>query len=87
MSFASGKDVFIALPTGYGKSVCYQVLPVLFDALRGHLTPTSIIIVVTPLTSIVKDQVSHLEDKQLPAVHVTSAVFIHVFSNVLLTRV
>ena len=74
MSFASGKDVFVALPTGYGKSLCYQVLPVLFDALRGHSTPTSVIIVVTPLTSIVKDQVSHLEDKQLPAVHVTSAV-------------
>ena len=73
-SFASGKDVFVALPTGYGKSLCYQVLPILFDALRGHPTPTSIIVVVTPLTSIVKDQVSKLEDKQLPAVHVTSAV-------------
>ena len=73
-SFVSGKDVFVALPTGYGKSLCYQILPVLFDALRGHSTQTSIIVVVTPLTSIMKDQVSSLEDKQLSAVHVTSAL-------------
>ena len=74
-SFVSGKDVFVALPTGYGKSLCYQILPVLFDALRGHPTEqTSIIVVVTPLTSIMKDQISSLEDKQLSAVHVTSAV-------------
>ena len=70
----SGKDVFVALPTGYGKSLCYQILPILFDALRGHPTQTSIIVVVTPLTSIMKDQISSLESKQLSAVHVTSAV-------------
>ena len=73
-SFASGKDVFVSLPTGYGKSLCYQILPILFDALRGHQTPTSIIVVVTPLISIMKEQVSKLDEKQLPAVHVTSAM-------------
>ena len=36
MSFAQGKDTFVALPTGYGKSRC-AVLPLLFDVKRGIL--------------------------------------------------
>jgi len=30
-SFVTGKDTFVALPTGYGKSVIFAVLPLLFD--------------------------------------------------------
>ena len=33
--FVSGKDVFVCLPAGFGKTgVCYIVLPVVFDTLR-----------------------------------------------------
>ena len=44
-----GKDVFVNLPTGYGKSLIYQALPTVFDALRsssGH------VVVVSPLISL-----------------------------------
>ena len=34
-AFVSGKDVFVSLPTGYGKSVIYGILPSLFDKLKG----------------------------------------------------
>ena len=34
-SFVSGQDTFVALPTGYGKSVIFAVLPLLFDKLLG----------------------------------------------------
>ena len=34
-SFASGKDTFVALPTGYGKSVIFAILLLLFDLMRG----------------------------------------------------
>lgn len=35
VSFASGKDTFVSLPTGYGKSIIYGLLPSLFDKLKG----------------------------------------------------
>ena len=53
-----GKDVFVYLPTGYGKSLIYQALPTVFDALRsssGH-----IVVVVSPLISLMDDQVKFL---------------------------
>ena len=34
-NFTSGHDVFVALPTGYGKSVIYAILPRLFNNLLG----------------------------------------------------
>ena len=33
--FVSGSDTFVALPTGYGKSIIYAILPMLFDILFG----------------------------------------------------
>ena len=34
-AFVSGKDTFISLPTGYGKSIIFAILPLLFDYLLG----------------------------------------------------
>ena len=37
-TFMSGRDTFVALPTGYGKSIIFAILPMLFDVLFGkHL--------------------------------------------------
>ena len=55
--FASGKDVFVALPTGYGKSLCYCCLPYVFDRLKS-VEKQSIVVVVSPLVALMKDQVA-----------------------------
>lgn len=55
------KDVFAALPTGFGKSLTFQILPAVFKVLldKGFIM---LVIVVSPLTSIVKDQVGYLRN-------------------------
>ena len=55
--FVNGQDIFAVLPTGYGKSLCYQCLPYIFDKTRGDGI-ASVIIIITPLVAIIKDQVS-----------------------------
>ena len=36
-AFVSGKDMFVSLPTGYGKSMIFAILPLLFDFLFGKV--------------------------------------------------
>ena len=54
LGFISGRDVFVALPTGYGKSLVYGCLPRVFDMLLDE--HGSIVIVVCPLKALMEDQ-------------------------------
>ena len=56
LEFLNGRDVFAVLPTGYGKTLCFACLPLVFEELAGKTTPF-IILVITPLNAIMKDQV------------------------------
>ena len=55
-----GKDVFLWLPTGYSKSLCYQCLPLLFDHKLSKVDlphgKRSVCLVVSPLVSLMVDQ-------------------------------
>ena len=53
----NSRDVFAILPTGFGKSLCFAILPSMYDQLLPLALP-SIVIVVTPLTAIMTDQAS-----------------------------
>ena len=60
----AGRDVLAVMPTGRGKSLCFQ-LPAI---VRGGLT-----LVVSPLIALMRDQVSALQANGVEAAHLTSA--------------
>lgn len=59
------RDVLAILPTGYGKSLIYQLLPDIFNFVRE--TSSSIVLVVSPLTALIRDQVDRLKSVGLKA--------------------
>ena len=61
----AGKDVLAILPTGGGKSVCFQVPALMKDGIA---------IVVTPLIALMKDQVQNLNDKGIKALCVNAGM-------------
>lgn len=63
----SGRPVIAVMPTGAGKSLCYQ-LPAIVLAERGDVT-----LVISPLIALMKDQVDALHARGVPAVALTSA--------------
>ena len=71
VSFLRGNDVFVSLPTAYGKSLCYAAFPYAFDQLRASSHP-SIVIVVSPLIALMKDQVTSYSAKGLKVGCITS---------------
>ncbi len=64
-SVLSGRDTLVILPTGGGKSLCYQVPALVLDGLT---------VVISPLISLMKDQVDALTARGLPATFVNSTL-------------
>lgn len=70
----AGKDVLALMPTGGGKSVCYQV---------PSLAMEGICIVVSPLVALIQDQVSQLKKRNIKAIALTGGISKEELNNLL----
>ncbi|HKP83673.1 MAG TPA: ATP-dependent DNA helicase RecQ [Pyrinomonadaceae bacterium] len=64
-SILEGKDAVVVMPTGSGKSLCYQLPAMILDGAT---------LVVSPLIALMKDQVDALQARGLPATFINSSI-------------
>ena len=64
-SILEGKDAVVVMPTGSGKSLCYQLPAMILDGAT---------LVVSPLIALMKDQVDALRARGLPATFINSSI-------------
>ncbi|XP_062220485.1 ATP-dependent DNA helicase Q-like 3 [Phragmites australis] len=64
----SGRDCFCLMPTGGGKSMCYQI---------PALVKTGIVLVISPLIALMENQVASLKNKGIPAEFLSSTQTSH----------
>ncbi len=64
-SLLSNKDTVAIMPTGAGKSICFQIPALLFEGVT---------LVVSPLISLMKDQVDSLREQGIAAVYINSSI-------------
>ena len=69
-NFLSGNDTFVSLPTGHGKSLIYQICPMIAKELasvENRFPSDPMLVVISPLNSLIADQINSCERMGLKA--------------------
>ena len=75
-SFICGEEVFVNLPTGYGKSLIFQMAPSVHMWIHEHVSKihwkeSPIVFIISPMLSLMQDQVNKLSILGLKATYVS----------------
>ena len=81
-TFLCGNDTFVSLPTGHGKSLIYQICPVVakeLSDLEEQFPAEPMLFVVSPLNSLIADQINSCERMGIKAckVDIESTISLH----------
>lgn len=66
-AFFRGNDVFFCASTGYGKSIVFQSIPLFADILLDQVVGTSTVVVICPLTALMLEQVTKMNELAINA--------------------
>ena len=90
-SLVSGNDVFVAQPTGSGKSLIFQSLPFLYGDVvdspsaythgtsdTGFIRVKKLVLVVSPLNSLIQDQLSQLKKNGIKSIQLEKSADVEV---------
>ena len=71
------------MPTDFGKSLIFQSLPIVADIVSGKPRGTSVIVVISPLRSLMEDQVQNLNSICIPAIAITDVEDLEIIQQAL----
>ena len=69
-AFMEKGNLFVNLPTGFGKSLIFQCVPFVADILYSRSCCSSVMVVISPLKALVNDQVEYLGNLGIPVINI-----------------
>ena len=71
-NIVKGKDTIGLLPTGYGKSLIYTLLPSILDHYHNKAEGHHIVVLISPLQALMEEQIAKITSQGISAVYLGS---------------